>query len=770
MRLYLLLAALLMMSVPASAVLDDYYHNYAECYALLDSLAQAHPDIMRVDSIGYSSQYELPIWAAVISDNVQQNEDEPGVLLIGTCHAEEILGTEIVLRFAEELIAHRYQMPWVAWIAATQIIIIPSNNPEGMGVIFSEEDVTYRKNLREIEGNCVISPGIGNDSCGVDLNRNYDFFWNHGDTLWHAQDAEAFDYYRGAYPFSETEEQAIRDLGEEYNLAYFIAYHSARTSTNFQKVIYPWGWKHPEDEQIIKPCPDVDLMVSLGTSLAGQIPTLDGTSTYASVLSGGRKGSAHNYAYGGWGTISFLIEVGTNEEEGAFQPEDWDIINQIIDDNLQGVHWMMNRLIGYQVAAPMLQGRVLDAVTAAPLIARVEVLEHTSNEIKPRCSRLPYGRFYRVLDAGSYLVRVSKPGYEVYEQTLLVNPQQPTDYVIELLPLPLWTVSGNTYQTSDDETLVPCELRFYNPLHDTLYTFDSNGSYAVELPAGEYRVSAYHEEYVLAQRFLQLTQPVECNIGLPDGVTEVTLPVDDLSGWTPGGANEDWAVMQDDSTCVHLVSNTSIYTHNDMDATLTLAEPLSLTDYHHASLHLRHLIDLEADFDYAEVQVSGDGSQWTTLEQFSGHSGGFIHSAWALDQFCGGMLHLRFHLVTDEWVNDYGWHINAPELRLSNQLDDVIQIPALPSSLNLLGNYPNPFNPATTVVFDVPARLAGLQPQLTVYNVRGARVVVVAGESTLAGRQQLQWRPAATLPSGIYFYQVRLGAETTAPGKMLFVK
>ena len=61
---------------------------------------------------------------------------------------------------------------------------------------------------------------IGEDIDGVDLNRNYDFNWIFGDDL-HALDGGCsgnpsyishYDYYRGEYPFSEKENQAIRDF------------------------------------------------------------------------------------------------------------------------------------------------------------------------------------------------------------------------------------------------------------------------------------------------------------------------------------------------------------------------------------------------------------------------------------------------------------------------------------------------------------------------------------------------------------------------------
>jgi len=431
---------------------------------------------------------------------------------------------------------------------------------------------------------------------------------------------------------------------------------------------------------------------------------------------------------------------------------------------------MMNRLIGYQVPAPMLQGHVTDAATGQALIARVDVLEHTSTEIKPRLTQLPWGRFYRVLAAGSYQVQISKPGYETYEQTLVVNPQEPTNYEIELQPLPRWTVSGTTFLTSDDVTPVSCEVQFLDLIHDTLYSCQSDGEYSIELPTGEYFASTSHNDYVLAERTLQLYSDIESNFGLPDNVTLLTLPTNSLADWSSGGANSDWAVATDDSAGTHLVSNSTIYTHSEVDATLTLSDPVDLGSYHHASLHLRHYIDLEDELDYAEIQASSDGQQWSTLAHYSGHWGGYRDTEHSLDQFAGGLLHLRFHLVTDDWVNDQGWHINLITLRQSDQLNAVSPEDVQPEQFALLGNYPNPFNPSTTIEFHVPAHLSGKQPQLQVYNLRGAQVAIETGEPVTAGKARIQWQAGNDIASGIYFYQLQLGDQATEIGKMLFVK
>ena len=69
-----------------------------------------------------------------------------------------------------------------------------------------------------------------------------------------------------------------------------------------------------------------------------------------------------------------------------------------------------------------------------------------------------------------------------------------------------------------------------------------------------------------------------------------------------------------------------------------------------------------------------------------------------------------------------------------------------PASPTLLGNYPNPFNPTTTISFNLPEA----QPvRLAVFNVLGQLVQVLADGPMEAGRHEVRFL-ADGLPSGLY--------------------
>lgn len=74
----------------------------------------------------------------------------------------------------------------------------------------------------------------------------------------------------------------------------------------------------------------------------------------------------------------------------------------------------------------------------------------------------------------------------------------------------------------------------------------------------------------------------------------------------------------------------------------------------------------------------------------------------------------------------------------------------LPDKLSL-ANYPNPFNPATTIRFDIPR---GAIVSLEVFNILGARVATLVNEYLPAGGHRTEFN-ASGLASGVYFCRLQ---------------
>jgi len=94
----------------------------------------------------------------------------------------------------------------------------------------------------------------------------------------------------------------------------------------------------------------------------------------------------------------------------------------------------------------------------------------------------------------------------------------------------------------------------------------------------------------------------------------------------------------------------------------------------------------------------------------------------------------------------------------------------LPQVLSLDGNYPNPFNPTTTIRFSVPE---AQHIQLAVFDVRGQRVATLVDRQVPAGRQAVIWTgrddQGRHVASGTYFYRMVAGGEIRT-NKMLLSK
>ena len=88
-----------------------------------------------------------------------------------------------------------------------------------------------------------------------------------------------------------------------------------------------------------------------------------------------------------------------------------------------------------------------------------------------------------------------------------------------------------------------------------------------------------------------------------------------------------------------------------------------------------------------------------------------------------------------------------------------------PESFLVASNYPNPFNPSTTIDFELPR---SLQVDLRVYGPTGAEVAVLVDGTLQAGRHSTVFNVAG-LPSGIYVYRLRAGGEAVS-GKMVLSK
>lgn len=121
-----------------------------------------------------------------------------------------------------------------------------------------------------------------------------------------------------------------------------------------------------------------------------------------------------------------------------------------------------------------------------------------------------------------------------------------------------------------------------------------------------------------------------------------------------------------------------------------------------------------------------------------------------------------------EWKVVSGWFGKSGAIVVSTP-----HLP-LPKQYSLKQNYPNPLNPSTMIVYEIPEKeTKGVDVMISIYNLRGQRVRVFDEGSRMPGRHNVIWdgRDEKNIPlaSGVYIYRIAAGDFVQAR-KMIIIR
>lgn len=273
------------------------YHTYAEMVSEIQAVAAAHPDLVRLQSIGKSYQGRT-LWLARVSQDVTVDHGRPEVLFEGGTHALEHMGVEMTLHLLGWLADGYATDARVRNIVDTRTVWILFNlNPDG-----SEYDISgssfrsWRKNRM---------PNARTTAVGTDLNRNWDYHWGCCGLV-SANPASV--YYRGSKPFSTPEAEALRA---------FIASRvvngkqQIRTAVDFHEsgrfVLWPYDYT-TTDVPVDMTAMDRNVLAALGRKMASSngYKPMQSSDMYTD------SGTLTDWIYGRYRTFAYTIEMGTN--------------------------------------------------------------------------------------------------------------------------------------------------------------------------------------------------------------------------------------------------------------------------------------------------------------------------------------------------------------------------------------------------------------------------------------------------------------------------
>ena len=301
------------------------YHNYSSVTKLLRELEENYSDIVKLGSIGKTWEGR-DIWLVKISDNVEEDEKEPEILLLGAHHGNEKLSFEVLIYFIQYVVEVYHSKNLDndkdgklnedpidgvdndgdflvdedpsedrvrEIVNSTEIYIIPIVNPDGV-------EAYTRKNREPNYGPFGLREKI--TSYGVDLNRNYGYRWLRWFlkpwyyAIFVSQLRDKDGHYRGEKPFSENETKAIKNFMKKRDIRIALSYHGYMGA-----VLYPWWYtmRPPIDEMLFR-------------KVGREICKINGYKLYTSFSYLGYRGgigTAEDWLYGRDGVLAFCIEL-----------------------------------------------------------------------------------------------------------------------------------------------------------------------------------------------------------------------------------------------------------------------------------------------------------------------------------------------------------------------------------------------------------------------------------------------------------------------------
>ena len=761
--LIILLAVGLVCSVQALPPLPECYHTYAEVTAELQQIASTYSDIAKLSVIGYSTQDNLPIYALKISNDVIHENPEPSVLFIGQVHAEEVLGVEVTMSNINEILSHRYQTPYISWINQLEMWFIPTINPEGHNVVTSGMDPSFRKNKRDVDGDGVFTPSplVGYDIDGVDINRNFAFNWVHGDTLLtpaSASSPEAYDYYRGAYPMSETEPNALKAFCDVQKPVFAIVWHSSRNPASglYEGVFYPMNWYD------VRPAPDLALGQQIGEAVAGVLIKQAG-GTYEPSASKARKGDINNYLYKEYGTICLVIECGTND----IQPIEATML-QVVDRCTEGSWWLLNRALPTPVTGmskSMLTGTIKDAVTLLPLEAEVIIDQKQAPWFGHRKSDPITGRYWRPTAAsGQNTLRFVKKGYfdKVYPSQTIAEGSWTTVNPL-MVPRPAATITGSVHSFVGNQP-IQAQIILFDVENDTLQT---NGSFQLNTYEGSHRIEVTSDGYYPYITTLEIApgvQSISLNISLtPVEPINVVFSEDwenGMSNWSTDPTHT-WVIESELAANGHAITDSwggkGFYAQN-CNVWIKTNNPITIPDVMFPMLVFDEHLYTEFVYDSVRVEISTNNTDWQTIYSNSGQYDWWHPVYIPLTQLPSSTFFLRFRLTdisTHVDLTDPGWTIDNIRVIMGSSAATITpnsEEIAIPPVTALYPNFPNPFNPETNIKF---SNSQSDKISIDIYNIKGQRVKQLTNQAYPKGTHSLKWNGmdenGKSVSSGIYF-------------------
>ncbi|TGK06580.1 peptidase M14 [Leptospira semungkisensis] len=248
-------------------------------------VSRLFPDHSSFRIIGRSSRgREIP--AIVLTDLHVPDEKKISVLFNCAHHSNEVVSIEHCYDVIYEILVFKRKNADL--LSKLKIWVVPIVNPDGSRIFWHENLAMGRKNGR--------GPFSDKEHLGVDINRNYPFEWGKTKSN-QTSSVPSSVFYRGPFPASEPETQAMMSLAEKERFAASISYHAFANC-----LLVPYtidGTVNPEP----------DLVWDLGERIASAVESKNPVRKFSARKNiYGVDGVDQDYYFFKYGTLAYLLE------------------------------------------------------------------------------------------------------------------------------------------------------------------------------------------------------------------------------------------------------------------------------------------------------------------------------------------------------------------------------------------------------------------------------------------------------------------------------
>jgi hypothetical protein len=240
----------------------------------------------------------------------------------------------------------------------------------------------------------------------------------------------------------------------------------------------------------------------------------------------------------------------------------------------------------------------------------------------------------------------------------------------------------------------------------------------------------------------------------------------DIGNSLGGFSNDSSGYYEDDSSAIVYIFDDSLHLYSGINL---VNKQSNATSGNYALLHQTVNGDgaSEKDLDTLLFRLMNQAAFFDTLNRTD------VTVYWSLDLGTIIPLDTVRDTVRLEWVNGATKNSLITAAKKTQDINfhsEYVPVTPLPTRLLLYANYPNPFNPATTIKFDLDR--AG-PVSLKIYNILGQEVRVLLQAERPAGSYQLNWdgrdEQGRMVSSGIYIYRLQTDQKTFSR-KMILLK